>query len=312
VLLGPTALAHPSLAVLRALAGALGRAAKLRLGCLPEGANSAGAWLAGAVPHRGPGGTLLPQSGLHLAGMCATGLRGALLLGVEPGLDCADPAAAARTLEAAEFVLALASFAGPELRRHADLILPITPFTETAGTYVNVEGCWQSFTAAVAPYGESRPGWKVLRVLGNLLRVDGFDYLSAEEVREELYGVAGAVKPGTSMPWHCPEGLGDTPAGLTRVGEVPIYAVDALVRRATALQQTPDSHSAAAHINAKLAKRLGLADATEVVAKQGGAAATLPLVIDARVPDGAVLVPAGVPGTEVLGPAFGPIELERA
>jgi NADH-quinone oxidoreductase subunit G len=238
-------------------------------------------------------------------------LKAYLLLAVEPGLDCTHPAATSAALAQAEHVVALASFAGAELKRLAHAILPIGAFTETEGTFVNAAGDWRSFAAAVPAYAESRPGWKVLRVLGNRLGLDGFEFPNAEAVLAEMKGVLSTSEfaPGAG---RCPVRLGAMPGELYRVGEVPIYAVDALVRRAGSLQRTADAPPLAVRINGRQAARLAFDGETMAQVSQGGASICLPLQIDERVPDGAAWLPAGVPGTEQLGSAFGLIELAVA
>jgi NADH-quinone oxidoreductase subunit G len=312
VLLGVQAMAHPDLHLLRCLASVISELTGARLGYLTEGANAAGAWLAGAVPHREPGGKVLSEPGLDAGAMREAGLRGWLLLGVEPGRDCADPAATAAALAGAEFVLALSAYAGEDLLQHAHLILPVTPFTETAGTFVNAEGRWQSFGGVAPPLGEARPGWKVLRVLGNLLGLQGFDYDSAEEVLAAVRAAVGEPQPSNQLAWRCPPGLPAPSAEPVRLGEVPPYAVDAIVRRAAALQRTADARAAACvRIAPALAERLGLTGAERVTARQGEGSATLPRVVDPRVADRVVVVPAGLAETAALGASYGPVTLAR-
>ena len=145
------------------------------------------------VAHRWPG------QGRNLAEMQDQPLAGLLLLNVEPEHDCADGRRAVAALEAAGFVLALSPYLSPALEAHADVVLPVGTFAETAGTFVNCEGRWQSFNGVAAPVGASRPAWKVLRVLGNLLQVPDFDYESAEDVRAVVHGLAGAVQPDNTV-----------------------------------------------------------------------------------------------------------------
>ena len=196
---------------------------------------------------------------------------------------------------------------------YADVMLPVVPFTETAGTFVNAEGRWQSFEAAVNPLAEARPAWKVLRVLGNLFNAHGFDYVTCHEVRDEL---KRAVDNQTSKNERSAEKpmqrLPAADSTLVRISEVPIYAVDALVRRASALQQTQEAQTAAAYVNRRVAAQLAIVAGQEVQASQGEARARLTVVIDERVPDGCVMIPAGLAGSATLGAAFGAIELARA
>ena len=311
VLLGNTAAAHPQFALLKALAGVIADAAGARLGYLPEAANSAGASLAGALPHRGPGGTATDQRGMHAAEMIESPRHAYLLFGVEPDHDCLDSYRAGIAMDRADFIVSMTTHAGEGLRSSADVLLPVAPFTETAGTFVNAEGRWQGFAGVASPYAASRPGWKVLRVLGNLLDLEGFGFTSQEEIYDELNRLAGGLQTDNRT--------GDTDLelqsgdhALERTGDVPIYAVDALVRRASSLQQTSDAVSASARICSQQSERLGLAGADQVVVRQGEGSVTLPLLVDERVPEGSVWIPAALPGSAGLGPAIGPVELERA
>jgi NADH-quinone oxidoreductase subunit G len=247
VWLGALALRHPRFADLRALAAALAQVTGASLGVLAEGANAAGASLAGAVPHREAGGKAASSPGLTAADMLARPLRSYLLIGgVEPWLD-SPGTDAARTLGQAELVVAVTPFASEILRKVAHVLLPAGTYAETSGTYVNLEGVWQSQTGAAAPVGESRPGWKILRVLGNLLGLSGFDYQSSEDVRTELTTLVGAPTaysgPAYSGKHAVGQETGAQPA--QNVTDVPMYQIDALVRRAPSLQRTREGRTPA-------------------------------------------------------------------
>ncbi len=314
VLFGGLALGSGQASSLRALGALIATLSGASFAPLPEGANGSGAWLAGAVPHRGPLGqedALTART--NVAQMLERPLQGYLLFGIEPELDSAHPAAALGALGEAEFVACLTPFVSEQMKRYADLLLPITPFSESSGTFVNIEGRWQSFTGAVAPPGDARPGWKVLRVLGNLFDLPGFDYTSSDQVRDELQESAGAVEPSGKVEWRCPEGLeleGDS-GRLWRIGEVPIYSVDGLVRRSAPLQQTADARGAAVYLNSAQAAALGLAQGEGARVEQGGGSVTLPVVIDERVADGCAVIPAALPETAALGAIHGPVQISR-
>ncbi|HFD92575.1 MAG TPA: hypothetical protein ENJ22_04740 [Gammaproteobacteria bacterium] len=310
VLLGSQAFMHPAFSTLCVLADVVARAARVRLGFLTDGANAAGAWLAGAVPHREPGGQRA-KGGLPALDQLTQGRRAYLLLGVEPEYDSAAPAAASAALAAAEFVVAITPFRSEVMEGYAHVMLPVGPWTETGGTFVSGEGRWQSFQGVVPPRGEARPAWKVLRVLGNLCDVAGFDYLTVEEVRDELRARLGEVRPDNDTDWPCPSGLSPEEEGLVRIADVPCHAVDGVVRRATALQQTPDAGRAAAAVHPDLADRLGLQEGMPVLVRQGDWQATLPLTLDARVPQNCVLVPQGLRATRSLGLPGAGVELAR-
>jgi NADH-quinone oxidoreductase subunit G len=245
VWLGALAGRHPAFADLRALAAALARLSGASFGRISEGANAAGAYLAGAVPHRAAGAKPLDQPGLAAREMWAKPLRAYVLLGgVEPGIDTLDPEAQ-RSLAQAEFVVAITPFASEEVKRIAHVLLPIGTFAETSGTYVNCEGIWQSQAGAATPVGAARPGWKVLRVLGNLLNLPRFEYPSSEEVLAELRAACEGLAPAAYAGTHSvqPPGNGARLAPPVTVADVPMYQVDALVRRAISLQRTRDGRT---------------------------------------------------------------------
>jgi NADH-quinone oxidoreductase subunit G len=310
VLLGDLALAHPRASVLRALARALAARVGATLGFLPAGGNSAGGWLAGAVPHRGPAGRQAVTVGMSAHQMFQNGLEGFVCLGFEPGLDCWDGQMATRALGNAAFRVALTAFRSDEWLELADVMLPVAAFVESPATYVNGEGRWQGFAAAAAPPGEARPAWKVLRVLGNLLDLPGFEQATATEVRAEVEGLmAAGAEPERDEQWLAPAARAG--GGLVRVGELPIYAVDPLVRRAPALQQTSDAASAFVRVHSRLAASLGLITGGLARISQGDGPRTLQVVVDDRVAEGCVWVPCGVAATAGLGPAVGAVELTR-
>ncbi len=231
---GALATRHPALADLRALAVAIAQAIDASFGVVAEGGNAAGAYLAGAVPHRDAGRRSVANVGLSAAEMLHRTLAGYVLFGgVEPWIDALN-GEAARTLAAAQHVVAITPFVSDELREVAHVLLPMGAFAETSGTYVNLEGVWQSYAGATAPLGEARPGWKVLRVLGNLLGLDGFQYQSSEEVRDELRRACGDTVPGTYRSNHRVNGA---PA-IAPIVDLNMYQIDALVRRAPSLQKT--------------------------------------------------------------------------
>jgi NADH-quinone oxidoreductase subunit G len=240
VLLGQIAQRHPQYAELRALAAGLAAVTGAALGYLSEGANSAGAALAGATPHRGPGGKSLARVGFDARAMLETPRDAYILFGIEPTKDLAEGAAAQSALRGAA-VVAFTSFVSDELLDVADVLLPIGTFAETAGTFVNAEGRWQSFDAAADAVGESRPGWRVLRVLGNELELPNCEYRTPSEISAELereLGTAGELAAGDThyKGSFAPNGL--APAIDSVELDVPIYAIDALVRRSEPLQET--------------------------------------------------------------------------
>ncbi len=241
VWLGLLAQRHPCYAELRTLAAALCRRTGARLGYLGEGANSAGACLAGVLPHREAGGQPVAVPGRDAATMLAGGLESVLLLGCEPEADSPAGPAALEALARAGFVACLTPFVTPAMKQYASVLLPVGTAYETSGTFVNCAGQRQSFAGAARPVGEARPAWKVLRVLGNQLSLDGFGYLSSEDIRNELdallagMDLAGpVVVPGDAPP---------QPAGPLL--EPGMYATDMLLRRSRPLQETAEGRHGA-------------------------------------------------------------------
>ncbi len=311
VLLGSSAMLHPAFGNLCVLAAAVAEATGSTLGFLSDGANSAGAWLAGAIPHRRAGGATISEAGLHAQAMLESPRKAYLLMNLDPEFDSAAPADTVSALQGAEFVVSLSPYRGGALEKCAHVILPIGAFTETSGTFVNAEGTWQTFNGAVKPHGEARPGWKVLRVLGNFLDLDGFEYFSTEEVRNEIAALYEDQPPRESAAWGAPLPLSGTADGLIRIADVPIYAVDNVVRRAPALQETTDAVKAVAALCGGLAARLELQEGDRVVVRQGDREAAMVVKVDDRVPGDCVYIPLGVAGGEGLGGAGAPIEVRK-
>ncbi|MEZ5671829.1 MAG: NADH-quinone oxidoreductase subunit NuoG [Thiotrichaceae bacterium] len=311
ILLGNLATAHPQFALVRALAVAIAKLSGAKLGYGAEAGNSAGAWLAGALPHREAAGKPISTPGLDAYAMLTQGRKGYVLLGVEPELDSYDGAKALENLQKAEFVVSLTAYITPTMQTYANVLLPISVFTETSGTYVNNAGTWQSFTAVVTPKHEVRPGWKVLRVLGNLLNISGFNYDSSEQVRNEVSEQLGQKTADNLNSWQVPADLtAHSVNGLQRITELPIYATDAIVRRASALQFTRDATTAkGVHLNSKVAAQVGTNEQATLQVRQNTAKISLPVVIDERVPDGCVLIYAGQAENVALGAWHGWVEL---
>ncbi len=237
VLLGLMAQRHPEFAEIRAAAGALAELTGARLGYVSEGGNSVGATLAGFLPHRSVGGAAADAVGLDAMAMLAAPRKVYVLFGLEPAADTAKSELTEQALQAADAVIACTAFKGPDLLACADVLLPISTFAETDGTFVNGEGRWQSFEQAAQPPGEARPGWKVLRVLGNRLELPDCDYGAASELRDELVAQLGEVSTDTAYRGSFSATAEQPEVSLADL-DVPIYSVDALVRRALPLQET--------------------------------------------------------------------------
>ncbi len=241
VLLGNAAAHHAQASSLLALAQWIGAQTGAVVGYLTEAANTVGAQFVGAQPRQG---------GLDAGRMLAGGLKAALLLNTEPVHDSAAGARAAEALAQAEMVVTLSPF--KTNLEFSDVLLPIAPFTETSGSFVNAEGRLQGFHAVVKPLGDARPAWKVLRVLGNLLGVQGIGFETSQEVLAHAVGATGA-----ELPTHLPAArLSNTTSAAPAVPAIAagapepvvaaIYQLDSLVRRAPSLQLTADGRQAAA------------------------------------------------------------------
>jgi NADH-quinone oxidoreductase subunit G len=311
ILLGSMAQMHPDFTLLRTLAANIAAAAGINMGFVSEGANSTGAWIAAAVPHRGLAAQAVSEPGLDMAKMIQADLDAYLLVNVEPEFDVGNPVAISTVLGNSQ-VVAITAHLSPDLEKHGDVLLPAGIFAETSGSLVNIQGDIQSFTGAVSPAGEARPGWKILRVLGNLADLDGFDFDDTEQVRAEILAAA-EPKLDNSMPGAENSVASLLPVeGLERISGVPIYSVDGLTRRSSALQHTPDSWKYGIRINGTTAAHLGLAEGDSAVLKQDDKSVTLPVALDDRLLDSCVWMPLAVPGSELLGVGFGPVSLEKA
>ena len=303
VFLGNLAQQHPQGAQLELLAQELAVLLGARHGFLGEAANSVGGYVANCVP--GPGG-------LNARTMLEAPRKAYLLLQVEPELDCGNPAAALAAMQSAKLVVALSSYR-TRATEYAHVILPVAPFTETSGSFVNAEGRLQGFNGVVRPLGQSRPAWKVLRVLGNLLGLAGFGHDTSEAARDEACATdALAARLGNRIS-DIPSGPGAVSRGaLQRIAEVPIYFADPIVRRAYSLQQTRDAAPPRVSMNSATIARLGLAAGSRVRVSQGGGATELDLVCDDGLPSGSVRIAAAHAATAGLGAMAGEVTVERA
>ncbi|KVF15573.1 NADH-quinone oxidoreductase subunit NuoG [Burkholderia cepacia] len=304
VLLGNVAVRHPEFAKLHAVAKWIADNTGATFGFLTEAANTVGAHVVGALPGEG---------GLNAREAFAQPRKGYVLLNVEPEFDTADPAQALAALNQAEMVVVMSPF--KHGLDYADVLLPVAPFTETAGTYVNAEGTVQSFNGVVRPLGDTRPGWKVLRVLGSLLGLPNFEYETAEEVRLAALGDAGVAGRLSNQTSVAPvrAAVNAANGGFERLADVPIYHADALVRRAGALHLTAAAKAAnAAALPAALFDKLGLKEGDAVRVRQGERAVQLPAVRDANLAETVVRVSAATPAGAALGSLSGELVVEKA
>ncbi|MFJ4290091.1 NADH-quinone oxidoreductase subunit NuoG [Cupriavidus sp. NPDC089707] len=303
VFLGNEAVRHPQFSALHALAQWIATATGATLGFLTEAANTVGGYIAGALPKQG---------GANAQAMLDAPRKAYILLNTEPEFDTADPGKALAALSQANTVVVLSPFRSEAAMQYADVILPVTPFTETSGTFVNCEGKAQSFNGVVRALGESRPGWKVLRVLGNLLDVAGFDYETAESVRAEALSapVEAQLDNATDAPIRVAAAVAN---GIERIADVPIYHADPIVRRADSLQLTAAARRAMQiALPADMFARLGIQSGDPVRVTQGQGSVVLPAVLEATLPGNTVRVPAATPAAMGLGGMFGTVTVEKA
>ncbi|MEI6413861.1 MAG: molybdopterin-dependent oxidoreductase, partial [Pseudomonadota bacterium] len=223
-----------------------------------------------------------------------------------------DAYAELKALKQAGLVLAFSAYRSPVLEDVAHIILPMACFAETEGTFVNCEGTWQSFDAAIPPPGEARPGWKILRLLGAELGLSGFDLDTAEAVRQHLKNrLPTSVLAPLTVSWPTNREIRSS-RSWQRVGEIPPYASDAVLRRARSLQKTQDSMALGAWLNPASAAALGVSQGDSLEVRQGEAMAIMPVVVSDTVPVGVARIPAAVSGSESLGPRFGAVTLRKA
>ena len=302
VLLGNAAAQHPQASTILALARWIAAQTGARVGYLTADANTVGAQLVKAMPG---------ADGLNAGQMLSQPMKALLLLDVEPALDAANAAAARAALGASGMVVALTSFKDADVD-NADVLLPIAPFTETAGSFVNAEGRLQAFVGVAKPLGDTRPAWKVLRVLGNLLGLSGFDAETVEQVRAQALGDGTAIAGRLNNATDAAINITKTGTALERIADVPIYATDALVRRARSLQLTADARAPQAGLPSALWRDLGLGVGDKVRLSQGTASAVLHAREDASLAANTVRVAAGHADTATLGAMFGAISVEKA
>lgn len=330
ILLGNFAQQHPQAVQLHSLSQQIAALCGGKFGFLGEAANSVGGYLAQAVPYLSANQTSTAKPGMNAASMLASPRKAYILLNVEADLDTHNPQQAMAAMRSADMVVALSAYKHNALD-YADVLLPIAPFTETSGTFISTEGRVQSFKGVVQPLGETRPAWKILRVLGNLLDIPGFDQDSSESVRDEALAgidIAGRlnntglnIAPARSTPvgaqlLHSDPSAAPVTAtiqpGLQRVSDVPIYAADAVVRRSAPLQATADAAEPVVIMHGEEFSKLGVKTGDLVKVSQGQGSIRLAARADNKLPKGVVRLAAGHAATAKLGAMFGTVTVERA
>ncbi|HMD01257.1 MAG TPA: molybdopterin-dependent oxidoreductase, partial [Ferruginibacter sp.] len=266
---------------------------------------------AGAIPHRQAGAVVLNHPGLNAYAMLQKPRDAYILLNAEPA-DFANAHLAQESFKQAKCVIALSMYRDPLLETYADVILPVAPFTETSGTFVNAAGLWQSFTGVATGYANSRPAWKVLRVLANFLQINGFDYESSEAVKHEVKALVDkmpALTPAAFQPNKTAQ-----KTHLSRIGETPVYAIDSITRHSKPLQDVQtimEGDVAAVRMHTETAKKLHIQDGDIVNVKQAHASAKLLAKLDDRIARDAAWIASGIPETSGLGDLFGDVEIEK-
>ncbi|MER0171284.1 MAG: NADH-quinone oxidoreductase subunit G [Nitrosomonas sp.] len=323
IYLGNISQHHPDYSIIGLIADLIARITGASYGALGESANSVGAYLAGAIPEISAISIAAKlndtESGLTAAQMLQSDddlakekCKAFILMNVEPEFDTYDSYQALKTIQSSEFVVSLTAYKGNG-KDYADVLLPITPFTETSGTYVNTEGKVQSFNGVVSPLGEARPAWKVLRVLANLLELEKFDYETAEQVREEIFPTGVEINQylnNKSKRYDTAIAINES-HHIQRIGEIPIYQADPIVRRAESLQATHDAAQPKAWMPAAMLEKLGITAGDQIRIKQGEGFVQLEAAQDEKLPVNCVRIAGAHPKTIALGALFGEIVLEK-
>jgi len=323
VFLGNLAQHHPQYADMQLLTQYIAKFAEADFGILGEAANSVGAYLAGAIPVKNSleVSSSNGYNASQMLGMDATTptikpCHAFILLNLEPELDAYDPQAATKTLGAADLVVMMSAYKKNTSTDtdYVDVMLPISPFTETSGTFINTEGRVQNFNGVVAPLGDTRPAWKILRVLGNLLKLEGFNFDTPEQVYAE------AIPPDSDIKKNLDNELNDFTViesrqksdGIQRIAEVPIYQADPIVRHAESLQLTRDAVAEpVAWMPNNLLERFGFCPGEMAELKQGEGKVLLRVDCDDKVPPNCIRLVTAHPMTASLGDMFGDITVRK-
>ncbi len=299
IILGALAQQHPDASVIQAIANWIADTAGCKLAILTPG-NSVAGHISNCRPH---------THGKNLHDMLYGGLPGFVLLGCEPELDCIDAKAAAAAMNHARFIVQMSAFQSESVKKYADVLLPVAAFTESAGTFINCEGRVQTAEVSANPAGQSRPAWKVLRVLGNFLHCDGFEFITLDDVMEEISATTGMddIQPNARSTQRRFNPLLSVSAadGLPRIADMPMYRGDITLRNTDALQRTADNPAPAVSVHPATAARLGLAEDVEALVqasvKDGANRIRLPLRLNPRLMENCVHIAAGFHETAGLG-----------
>ena len=301
VLLGSAAIAHQNASDLHVLAQFIADQTGATLGFLPVGGNAVGA-------------SLVNANGAGVESVLSGDRRAVILMNIEPDADLPDPTAARVALANASTVIALSAYKSADLLEVADVILPISTFTETVSTFVNLEGKVQTIQPSVKPLGDSRPAWKVLRVLGGLLGLDGFLFNLPEEVLGEALDEGYCTRlTNKSSSASIANGNVAPLSGLERLSDVNIYGGDQIVRRSSALQHTRDAKRGnQVGLGKNIFTELGLNEGDAVRITQGSQSVDMPATLEVNLAPGVVRISAGTMASAKLGSMYGPVTVSKA
>jgi NADH-quinone oxidoreductase subunit G len=313
LIVGVQAVSHPNHSLLMQLVEAIASMTQSSLGYLSELSNTAGACLAGTLPHRAAAGQATENPGQNTSEILSESHKVLMLMGVDPLMDITNGQAVKKAINNNEFIISINCFQNDFNSDHADLILPLASFLETSGTYVNIEGLWQSFKGCVKAMGDSRQGWKILTALAQvLLPADDYTYADSSVIRNELKELCRDLELNNFTGVTSDKKLPTRSRSLQRVSETAIYSVDEIVRHSSDLQATPNMvESRCARINMAQAEKLSLKGAEQIHIRQGDGTAILNVVLDDSVPAGCVWIPSGLKEVENLSEMFGNIEVEK-
>ncbi len=312
VIVGAIAESHPQASALRCLSNFIAKVTDSTFSILARSGNTAGAWLAGVLPHRTHAGKSSLSNGLNAYEMIINSRKAYFLFNLEPEFDFTNATAAIQAMQKADYVVVCSPYINEELKQYANLILPIATFAETDGTFVNNEGRWQSVAKAVSAPGQARPGWKVLRVLANKLGCDEVQYQSSDEIRDELkqnFDSAEAFDSNLKDFNHIT--VLSSEEAIYRVSDSPVYALDNVLRRAISLQQAVEDSQNYIAMSEQQAIDLNVQNEKVVRVVQGNHEATLPLRIANEISYNCVWIQKSGTMSDSLGEAIAPVEIQR-
>ena len=294
IVMGHAVISHPMYSCIERLAHHLGEITGASIVVLPP-ANSVAGWVGGCVPHRLPNGQADASGGFTARQMIHNPRTGYLLFNVEPSKDMADGLQAAETMTNAGFVVSFQSF--DDVPDYVDVALPIAPFTENSGTFINCEGVVQKAVAPAPPVGQARPGWKILRVLGNMFNLPGFDYITTDDVvneaapQDSLQDSFAAEFDDSEVPCVEKHKIRE-PGRYELISDPLIYSVDSIVRRSSPLQQTADAIQNSFGLHPDDMRQMGIEDGQSVTLCHELHCVQGQVVSDARVSPGSIYFPA--------------------